>query len=156
MAITVGEENKGMHYVAKLYDLLCASSLCFRYAVWHKEEGFEALECGGRQCSAHPAALRSSFPGKQCGPVSTDIGSETAARPRCSLKQEKYFNICTSSAPGNGWTERQSRKGETLLNILTIGPANGQAENILTRAEEVLNDLCKVCWAACEEWLEEG
>ena len=56
LASMVGEENKGMHYVAKLYALMCASSLCFRNAVWHKEEGFEASQCGGRQCSAHPAA----------------------------------------------------------------------------------------------------
>ena len=39
-----------------------------------------------------------------------------------------------------------------LLNILTIG----STENILTQAEEVVNDLCKVwmlnhiCWAASE------
>ena len=46
------------------------------------------------------------------------------------------------------------RRNAELLNIR-------RGENILTRAEEVVNDLCKVwvfshiCWAASEQWEEE-
>ena len=77
---------------------------------------------------------------------------------RSALWNTKYLNICTSSADGNGWTEE--RRNAELLNILTIGR---RGENILTREEEVVNDLCKVwvlrhiCWAATsEQWEEEG
>ena len=93
------------------------------------------LWCSGRQCVRR---ILRSFPGKQCGPVSTDIGWETAQLALCSL-EHKYLNTCTSSADGNGWTEE--RRNAELLNILTIGR---QGENILTREEEVVNDLCKV------------
>ena len=47
------------------------------------------------------------------------------------------------------------RRNAELLNIR-------RGENILTRAEEVVNDLCKVwvfshiCWAASEQWEEGG
>ena len=151
-AIRVGVEDKGRHYVAKLYALLCASSLCFLNARRHKEEGLGALGDIVRRIlqSRDPPFLGNN------ADLSRRILDGKPHWCRSALWNTKYLNICTSSADGNGWTEE--RRNAELLNILTIGR---RGENILTREEEVVNDLCKVwvfshiCWAAGEQWEEE-